>query len=627
MPENARPNTMLKPKFRFNTLQQFAAFEISGKRFRERRRCPRDLSMEVLTLQFGHFSNHIGAHFWNFEDESAALQDATDEDPAGRGEDPDFDFGRLHIHSERGGVSYWHPRLLLVDKRGALGAFRTGTVARNAGGGEPSLADLWDFSTAQIHADPIDAHQFQDDLEQDEDQEEPLQGRRDKQTIVMDVGDSGDTEMSPDALLQRKASAMKSAMEYDFAASARTWTDFIKLRLPQASVHELQTVHHGAAPFATFFDGLELRGRGDEESVLDMTRRQLELCDRLDAVHTIVDFHDGFGGLGELALCWLREEQPKCGQFVLAVSPEVPEAEVASRADISAASSCEGPAVGLSLDRDAVSWLSAAFSFASLLEHDVDAWVPAVVPLWSAQPPRGLRFDRSCAYESSAVIATALQTATLPYRLCGTLRPSHFLGALTPSHRPACGLLQALPLPAPPFLTPGRAALADLTRDFFDLTSVRPSPLNPHTSMVLRGCHPRQLLQWCGGLAPPARRLCYSHGPPLPLPVPFPQFFAPAVSRHGIFANSNRDGEVEATPCATRLHAVAGAGGRCGALRRMAATAKGAARSAWAAPLRDRFGVEADEFREVFELVSEHFESAAATTSDSGCSEGFDSDS
>merc|ERR1740123_2731105 len=97
--------------------------------------------------------------------------------------------------------------------------------------------------------------------------------------------------------------------------------------------------------------------------------------------------------------------------------------------------------------------------------------------------------------------------------------------------------------------------------------------MNPCTSLVLRGATPRELLQVCGGLLPPARRLSFAHPTPLPLPLPFPQLFGPEVSTRGLLQGPRRPegSDVEACPVATHLHAAAHAG-RCSALQHMVRT-------------------------------------------------------
>merc|ERR1712039_420023 len=97
---------------------------------------------------------------------------------------------------------------------------------------------------------------------------------------------------------------------------------------------------------------------------------------------------------------------------------------------------------------EACNWVSAGFAFASLLNSGMHVWTPTVVPLWSPSFSSTVsNVCRTSAYETSALIAAALETATLPYRLTGGMRPSEFMSALTPAHRPVCGLQVALPLP------------------------------------------------------------------------------------------------------------------------------------------------------------------------------------
>lgn len=306
--------------------------------------------MEILTLQFGHFSNHVGAHFWNFEDEVAALQV---EDIAEDTEEPDFDFNRLHFQTERGNATSWHPRLVLVDQKGALGAFCPGRHVEPGEVEAKLLGTLWDHTAATHCAERVAVHPFQQDLDGDEAElwgEDDAAGRE-LQDMEVDHQDSaqGGSHSAPSARVEgaEQAPTVRTAAEYNFPATARTWTDFLKVKLPASSVCELQGWHHGIAPFSVFFEGLQIRGRQDEETTLDLARRQMELCDQLDAVHTVVDMHNGFGGVAETVLRWLHEEQPKSGKFVLAVQPE-PQA-------------AHAVAAGGPQDPERCAWVSCAF--------------------------------------------------------------------------------------------------------------------------------------------------------------------------------------------------------------------------------------------------------------------------
>ncbi|CAJ1427709.1 unnamed protein product [Effrenium voratum] len=148
---------------------------------------------------------------------------------------------------------------------------------------------------------------------------------------------------------------------------------------------------------------------------------------------------------------------------------------------------------------------------------------------------------------------------------------------------------------------------------FVDLTGMKVMPLNPYTSVVLRSPEQRRLLNLTRTLPPLARKQSLVHHQPLILPVPFPQVFASSVSSDGSLEKGRDPGqEVESCPMVTRLHAAMGAG-KCEALQRMSAVLK---RTSVFAAMRQRYGVEADEIREVLEVVTDHMECAADSSDD-----------
>ncbi|CAK9042268.1 Hypothetical protein SCF082_LOCUS24335 [Durusdinium trenchii] len=185
---------------------------------------------------------------------------------------------------------------------------------------------------------------------------------------------------------------------------------------------------------------------------------------------------------------------------------------------------------------------------------------------------------------------------------------------LAPTHRPCCGLLQALPLPAAPAPVLGQPpgsndtleALAE-AGSFFDLTRMPAAWANPYTSVVLRCPEERRLLNFTRRLPPSARRQSFVSEKELSLPITFPQA-------------SLAKAELESCPVVTQLHAAAGAK-RCEALRQMANIVQMHQRSAWSATFKQRYGVEVDEFREVLELLKEHQETNADGSEDDDASD------
>ena len=66
---------------------------------------------EILTLQFGGYSNYVGSHFWN-------LQDC-------QYDSKELDMNLLYRTGEtESGVETCTPRTVIFDKRGSLGTLR-----------------------------------------------------------------------------------------------------------------------------------------------------------------------------------------------------------------------------------------------------------------------------------------------------------------------------------------------------------------------------------------------------------------------------------------------------------------------------------------------------------------------
>lgn len=549
--------------------------------------------MEVITLQVGHFANHVGAHFWNFQDESAAHEEAE--------EDDSVDYSRLFQCVEVQGVATWRPRVLSIDRKGASGATAHGGVTTNGDHGDNGGArddeevavqnlhtDSWDGQLELLRSEVVPKHPFQVDLE-------------------------------AEALEDGEQRGIKSSAEYNFSETVRTWSDYLKVQLPRRSVYELQRIHHGISPFAFYFEGLEVRGQ-EEEDILDSARRQVELCDQVEALQVIYDMQDGMGGISELMMRWAKEEMPKSGKFLMAVMPEETEPCGGARpSSLSSSSWCESMAADAvstgALDYEASAWLSAGFSFARLLDCDPHAFVPVPVPLWNVRPD-GLRPQNL--YEASALPGLGLDSALLPCRLRGGPRPSQFISQLAPNHQPCCGLLQALPLPPAPAPVLGEAPGSNDTLEvhfqagsFLDLSLMPASSMNPYTSVVLRSPEAeasRRLLNFTRSLSPAARRQSFL-SKELRLPVTFPQALVKP------FAALE---ELEVASLCTTLHAAAGARKRSEALRRMAETLRQHQRSAWSAALKQRFGLETDELHEALERVTEQLESSADLSDEDG---------
>lgn len=151
---------------------------------------------EIITLQFGHYSNYVGAHFWNIQELSF---DYTGTVKTECNHDILYREGR----TASGDLTYT-PRLLIADLKGSL---KTLPVS----GGLPD-----DSQSTQVNCE----------WETVEKIEEPAP---EKNEFLKDL----DTE-GPSA-----------SKDYNLDESVNTWTDFVYPRLHSRTVNVINEYGHG----------------------------------------------------------------------------------------------------------------------------------------------------------------------------------------------------------------------------------------------------------------------------------------------------------------------------------------------------------------------------------------------
>ena len=80
--------------------------------------------MSILTLQFGSYSNYVGSHYWNFQDELSG--------PAYQGTSGDYEFRPelLYRTSDSKGAT---PNVLIFDAAGSDALYRAGRGQNGSG--------------------------------------------------------------------------------------------------------------------------------------------------------------------------------------------------------------------------------------------------------------------------------------------------------------------------------------------------------------------------------------------------------------------------------------------------------------------------------------------------------------
>lgn len=150
---------------------------------------------EIVTLQFGHYSNFVGAHFWNLQELSF---DYTGTVKTEVNHDILYREGQIS-QSE---ITYT-PRLLIADLKGSLGTF-----PENGGLPHEELQNIsWD-NVEKIEEPEIDKNEYLKDID--------LQGP-----------------------------STEEAKEYKLEDSVNTWTDYLYPRLHSRTVNVVRDYHHG----------------------------------------------------------------------------------------------------------------------------------------------------------------------------------------------------------------------------------------------------------------------------------------------------------------------------------------------------------------------------------------------
>ncbi|KAK2084403.1 Protein misato 1 [Saguinus oedipus] len=343
---------------------------------------------EVVTLQLGHFAGFVGAHWWNQQD--AALGRATDakEPPGELCPDVLYRTGRT-LH----GQETYTPRLILMDLKGSLSSLKEeGGLYRDK---QLDAAIAWQgkLTTHKEELYPKNPY-LQDFLSA-----EGVLSSDGVWRVKSIPNDKGPpplpTSTTPKPLIPTED-------------SIRVWSDFLRVHLHPRSICMIQKYNHDG-------EAGRLEAFGQGESVLKEPKYQEELedrlhfyveeCDYLQGFQILCDLHDGFSGVGAKAAEMLQDEYSGRGIITWGLLP--------------------GPYHRGEAQRNIYRLLNTAFGLVHLTAHS-----SLVCPLsldgslgLRPEPPVNfpyLHYDATLPFHCSAILATALDTFTAPYRLCSS---------------------------------------------------------------------------------------------------------------------------------------------------------------------------------------------------------------
>ncbi|XP_045534228.1 protein misato [Papilio machaon] len=318
---------------------------------------------EILTLQFGHYSNHVGTHFWNIQELSF---DYTGTEKSECNNDILYREGR----NTKGEITYT-PRLLISDLRDSLKSLP-------ANGGLPDEDVQEDFKWGAVE-------KIQEPVAQ-------------KNEYLADI--------------DKKSLHEILSKQYQLENQISTWTDYLYPRLHSRTINVVKEYQQGSnESFDIYHTGQSLWKKDYGESFSDKIRNYVEECDSIQGFHVNFDCVDGFAGLALGCIEHLTDEYSKS----ILAHPIIP-----SYFPDSDPSTDEEKEISTGKDTQRI--VNIAFSLSELTQL-----ATLFVPLCTGskgwrKPGKPIVFDYlnykpELYYHSASILASALDTLSYKYRL------------------------------------------------------------------------------------------------------------------------------------------------------------------------------------------------------------------
>ncbi|XP_052857414.1 protein misato [Drosophila gunungcola] len=413
-----------------------------------------DHTREILTFQFGTYANYVGAHFWNQQEANFRYGDESDQVVEEQLPNNDI-FYREGINALN--RTTYTPRLLSVDLAGTLGHI-------------PVTGELYgNFVQRDEELLPLGTGE---QLQRARQQAEESGVSTSQQLDVQEQPQAAVSEYQRDLL----RNSVVPEKDYRLAETANSWADFLYARYHPRTLNILPGLVRDPTVQAlgTYSAGTELwQAASFNDEFCDRIRLYVEECDGLQGFHVLFDIDDGFGGLAGKCLEHLNDEYSRAS-FVLPLHQ--PRNTSYAQADPRLSHSIR--VVNSVLGYHHLSEQAAMFTPLSTLET---IW--RNTSLKSRNLP-GLQWQADNLYQTSALLAAFLDTATLGYRLRQTpdsLR--RFCERISPSGRKMTAAGLALPFG----LREGQDLIEflDQSGDHALLTQLTPG-CEPGTSYVLQ---------------------------------------------------------------------------------------------------------------------------------------------
>ncbi|XP_043936097.1 protein misato homolog 1 [Protopterus annectens] len=506
---------------------------------------------EVVTLQFGNYANFVGTHWWNLQDASLSYESKQQQCC-------EIDSGVLFREGQNlSGHPTYTPRLILMDLKGSLTSLKQEGLLYSDGKHNSSLT--WEGNVAVHREEPAVKSSF---LKGPETLDEQLTADHSSKTLSDCKG------IPKTGVVSQAFDASKKSLGLE--NSVQLWSDYLQVHLHPRTISVIHDYSHDeqSSQFAAFGQGEGLfncpRFQDDLEDRLHFF---VEECDYLQGFQVLCDLHNGFSGLSAKTVELLQDEYHGKGILTCGVTPF-------SGADPS-------------LPKNIYRLINTVLGIVSL-SSDSSLFCPLSVnrnmgrrSLLTTTFPYVI-YDASLNYQTSALLATALETMTLPYRLhTFPVSMSQLTDTMCSSGRKVVVAQASIPFPM------------KYSSTLPDVLSIHPDAtlwqtLSPCAefkdlrcfaqSVVLRGINrPNQVSHLRPGIEPDSVLQMYTSGEevlgaylhnlnpstlstalhliesPCRLAASYPQIFTSQVNRRGFLQESKSETAVKSIPVLTRL--------------------------------------------------------------------------
>ncbi|XP_022346863.1 protein misato homolog 1 isoform X4 [Enhydra lutris kenyoni] len=493
---------------------------------------------EVLTLQLGHFAGFVGAHWWNQQDAALCAPSEADAPPAELCPDVLYRAGRTPHGRET-----YTPRLILMDLKGSLSSLKQEGGLYGDAQLDAAIAWQGKLTTHKEELCPKNPY---------------LQDLRSAEGVLSSDGiwrvKSIPNGKGPPPLAT--ATAPKPLIPTE--SSIRVWSDFLRVHLHPRSICVIQKYNHDGEA-----GRLEAFGQGESilkeprylEELEDRLHFYVEECDFLQGFQILCDLHNGFSGVGAKATELLQDEYSGRGIITWGLLP--------------------GPYSLREPQKNIYRLLNTAFGLVHMSAHS-----SLVCPLslgrslgLRPEPPVAfphLDYDATLPFHCAAVLATTLDTVTVPYRLRSSpVSMAHLADLLNFSGKKVVMAAATIPFP----LVPGQS-LPDALVQLGGPTAWTPlsacgDPCGMRCfaqSVVLRGvdraCHTSRLApgmplpsplhacstgedvlaQYLQQQEPSVRSSAHLLLAPCKVAPPYPHLFSPSLGQRGLLLDGSPPG-------------------------------------------------------------------------------------